>query len=227
MHAWLQYDMQFRLKIAVNPAMTWDQVDHSLIATWLSADATRTKRSCFSCGNPSHLAPDCPFRPPRGGTPRPTYSRHSHPNAVQCRPPARATLASLALATLASPAHRTCADSGTGLRNAGVETAAPTDTPVSTAMAPIPGPQAVRLADPYHAQSHGSPLHLLVPLLLCLLYPQSLFHYPYHLSHTHPVPFPPLYLILYLTLCWLIMSLLPLPRITLFSHITGAPPPHI
>ncbi len=59
-HAWLQYDM---LKIAP--------------ATWLSADATRTKRSCFSCGPTSHLTV------PPGATPG---TRHSHPNAVQCRP---------------------------------------------------------------------------------------------------------------------------------------------
>ena len=45
---------------------------------------------------------------------------------------------------------------------------------------------------------------------------------PNHYSIILPVPFPPLYLIL--TLCWLIMSLLPLPRITLF-HTSRAQPP--
>ncbi len=117
----------------------------------------------------------------------PTYSRHSHPNAVQCR---RATLA------LATPTRFKECRRGN----------------LPTLLSPLQWPgQAVRLADPYHAQSHGS---------LCLLY---LF---YHLSHTHPVPFPPL---LYLTLT------VATSTYHTFSHITGThtsraqswPPPYL
>ena len=61
-HAWLQYDMQFRLKLAANPSGLWSTMDTELVATWLSADATKSKKACFSCGSSAHFAPDCPFR---------------------------------------------------------------------------------------------------------------------------------------------------------------------
>ena len=38
-YAWLQYDAQFRLKLASNPTMKWSVTDPELVATWLSADA--------------------------------------------------------------------------------------------------------------------------------------------------------------------------------------------
>ena len=61
-YAWLQYDAQFRLKLASNPSIKWSDTDTELIATWLSADAAREKPACFACGNPEHLASDCPWK---------------------------------------------------------------------------------------------------------------------------------------------------------------------
>ena len=61
-YAWLQYDAQFRLKLALNPTMTWSATDSELIATWLSADAARNKPACYACGNPEHLSVDCPWK---------------------------------------------------------------------------------------------------------------------------------------------------------------------
>ena len=61
-YAWLQYDAQFRLKLASNPTMTWSATDSELIATWLSADAARNKPACYACGNPEHLSVDCPWK---------------------------------------------------------------------------------------------------------------------------------------------------------------------
>ncbi len=55
------YDSQFRLKLSSNSSLKWSDTDPELIATWLSADATRSKPSCFICGNPDHLASDCPL----------------------------------------------------------------------------------------------------------------------------------------------------------------------
>ena len=62
-YAWLQYDAQFRLKIASNPSMSWSVADPEFIASWLTADAIKRKSTCFSCGNPDHLSSDCPLRP--------------------------------------------------------------------------------------------------------------------------------------------------------------------
>ena len=59
-HAWLQYDIQFRLKKASNPGMSWSTADPELTATWLSADAVLPKINCYLCGSPDHLAPVCP-----------------------------------------------------------------------------------------------------------------------------------------------------------------------
>lgn len=53
-YAWLQYDMLFHLKIASNPDMTWAVVNPELVATWLTADATKQKLVC-------HLSSDCPL----------------------------------------------------------------------------------------------------------------------------------------------------------------------
>ena len=61
-YAWLQYDSQFRLKLAANQSMRWSVADPELTATWLSADATKAKLPCFSCSNPDHLAPNCPLK---------------------------------------------------------------------------------------------------------------------------------------------------------------------
>ena len=47
-YAWLQYDAQFRLKMASNPGACWSSTDPDLIATWLSADATKRTSTCFS-----------------------------------------------------------------------------------------------------------------------------------------------------------------------------------
>ena len=38
-YAWLQYDTQFRLKMASDSTMSWSTADPELTATWLSADA--------------------------------------------------------------------------------------------------------------------------------------------------------------------------------------------
>ena len=79
-HAWLQYDAQFRLKLSANPATSWATADPELIATWLSADVAKQKPVCFSCGGPDHLASECPLRqvdkPP--GLPCPVCSRAGH-----------------------------------------------------------------------------------------------------------------------------------------------------
>ena len=61
-YAWLQYDAQFRLKLATNPEVKWSSTDPELIATWLSADAAKAKPTCFACGNPDHIASDCPLK---------------------------------------------------------------------------------------------------------------------------------------------------------------------
>ena len=39
--------------------MCWSAADPELTATWLSANATKAKQPCFSCGSPDHLAPHC------------------------------------------------------------------------------------------------------------------------------------------------------------------------
>ena len=59
-YAWLQYNSQFSLKLAADRFMQWSAADPKLTATWLSADATKAKQPCFSCGSPDHLAPHCP-----------------------------------------------------------------------------------------------------------------------------------------------------------------------
>ena len=61
-YAWLQYDTQFRLKLTANRSDSWAAADPELTATWLSADATKPKTQCFSCGNPDHMAAACPFK---------------------------------------------------------------------------------------------------------------------------------------------------------------------
>ena len=61
-HAWLQYDAQFRLKLASNPGMKWSDTDPELIATWLSADASKSKPVCYTCGSPEHMSTDCPLK---------------------------------------------------------------------------------------------------------------------------------------------------------------------
>ena len=62
-YAWLQYDSQFRLKLATNSSLRWSFTDPELIATWLSADAAKIKQTCFTCGSPDHFVPDCPLKP--------------------------------------------------------------------------------------------------------------------------------------------------------------------
>ena len=37
-------------------------IQHRLVATWLSADATKKKSTCFSCGSPDHMSADCLLR---------------------------------------------------------------------------------------------------------------------------------------------------------------------
>ncbi len=60
--AWLQYDRQFRLKLASCHSLSWASTDPELVATWLSADAARPKRTCYSCGSTSHLSSACPSK---------------------------------------------------------------------------------------------------------------------------------------------------------------------
>ena len=62
LYAWLQYDTQFRLKLTSNPHACWSSTDPEFVATWLSADATKKKSTCFSCGSPDHMSADCPLR---------------------------------------------------------------------------------------------------------------------------------------------------------------------
>ena len=61
-YAWLQYNVQFRLKLASNPSIKCSDTNTEFIATWLSADAAREKPACFACGNPEHLASGCPWK---------------------------------------------------------------------------------------------------------------------------------------------------------------------
>ncbi len=61
-YAWLQYDAQFRMKMASDPAGRWSSTESGLVATWLSADATKRQATCFSCGSPDHLSAECPLR---------------------------------------------------------------------------------------------------------------------------------------------------------------------
>ena len=61
-YAWLQYDAQFRLKMASTRSSAWGTPDTELLASWLSSDATRRKATCFNCGNPDHLFLDCPLK---------------------------------------------------------------------------------------------------------------------------------------------------------------------
>ena len=56
-YAWLQYDTQFRLKMASDPSISWSTEDPEEMATWLSADAVL---NCFTCGSPEHMASACP-----------------------------------------------------------------------------------------------------------------------------------------------------------------------
>ena len=50
------------IKLAANRFMRWAVADPELTAMWLSADATKAKQPCFSCGSPDHLAPYCPLK---------------------------------------------------------------------------------------------------------------------------------------------------------------------
>ncbi len=49
--------------MASNPDMRWSTTDPELVATWLSADATKRTAMCYSCGSPDHMSTDCPLRP--------------------------------------------------------------------------------------------------------------------------------------------------------------------
>ena len=59
-YAWLQYDTQFRLKMASDPSISWSTADPELTATWLSADAVLPRLNCFTCSSPEHMASACP-----------------------------------------------------------------------------------------------------------------------------------------------------------------------
>lgn len=65
-YAWLQYDSQFRLKLASNESMKWCDTDTELIATWLSADAVRNKATCYTCGSPEQLSHGKAHKKPLG-----------------------------------------------------------------------------------------------------------------------------------------------------------------
>ena len=56
-HAWLQYDLFFRRKMALDPSLSWSAIDTELVASCLSADTIRSQLACFACGESSHLAP--------------------------------------------------------------------------------------------------------------------------------------------------------------------------
>ncbi len=61
-HAWLQYDLFFRRKMALDPSLSWSAIDNELVASCLSADTIRSQLACFACGESSHLASECPGR---------------------------------------------------------------------------------------------------------------------------------------------------------------------
>ncbi len=82
--AWLQYDCQFRRRIAVDTSRSWATVDQELVATWLSADATKSNPTCYTCGEQSHMAAECPFRNSADSQSRCTAcSQRGHP-ASRC-----------------------------------------------------------------------------------------------------------------------------------------------
>ena len=133
-YAWLQYDAQFRLKLASNPSIKWSDSDTELIATWLSADAAREKPACFACGNPEHLASDCPWKV--SGT-----SNSSVLNCPVCNASGHAARDCPKLGQPAPPpadTHHAGADVATVFEAQGVHTC----TPVPTAREVIPNEPA-------------------------------------------------------------------------------------
>ena len=61
-HAWLQYDLHFRRKLALDPSISWSSTDNELVASWLSADTLPPQLACYACGGSNHLASECPAR---------------------------------------------------------------------------------------------------------------------------------------------------------------------
>ncbi len=60
--AWLQYDLLFRRKLALDPTASWSTTDS---ATCLAADTLRPNLACFTCGDSRHMAAECPSRQSR------------------------------------------------------------------------------------------------------------------------------------------------------------------
>ncbi len=67
-HAWLQYNLQFRRKLASDPTCLWSSIDTELVASCLSADTVRPQVICFSCGAANHMATECPNSQLSGST---------------------------------------------------------------------------------------------------------------------------------------------------------------
>ena len=61
--AWLQYDLLFRRKLALDPTASWSTTDSDLVATCLAADTLRPNLACFTCGD--SFGSRMPFSPVR------------------------------------------------------------------------------------------------------------------------------------------------------------------
>ena len=61
LHAWLQYDTEFRLRLSLNKSLSSHTVDSELWATCFTTDALLKHQSCFTCGSVSHFAAACPL----------------------------------------------------------------------------------------------------------------------------------------------------------------------
>ena len=79
--AWLRYDREFRLKVAVNRSWHYEVVDTELWASCFAADSLASAApapagtlTCYTCGSGGHLYAQCPLRRQSGGPRAPLRS---------------------------------------------------------------------------------------------------------------------------------------------------------